>query len=750
MAVIKLKGGLLEDKINVALIQLESPFYHELSDASGANKKKLFFWRDIDKRRDKIIKILENINKTITDSTLFPDIIVFPEYTIPHEILDDIKDYLENYKIVIAGSDQIRDSDNERYRKNVCPVIIKDHDTFYIEKNTLSEEEIGVIEPGNKENSSLEIHWDSNVEELCLQISICLDYLENTPDKERKGGIIVPMSSPSMKEFVGLQYRDVRYNKFILLCNSISLINSKPSMLGQSAIYGAHKRREENDSIISLSSPSLGTSFEGVIFARLNFANPTYNQPTTIPPIQPVEHKAAYHITNDCELIPLPTINEEKSLKKIGVINPYLYKENIKMLCFVFMKTENYSIYKNDINSLSKMNFSSFGILGDHDVASMRFIEAGEETKLESKLKKYEYKSLSFKSTSFIHVEKIFKFYGNKTSSVSDKVAKSLLENPQIIDKLIALSKDWDTQEVTENDKKELLEKNLILGDYDIFNLREKNCLKSFICIDLKREGSLAKIFENNILKEYIFPMNSVKSIYRTTSPSWFNCDYLIVVIDTPHNIFDLILKIHLESKNQNMEVGSDTYVVVEQLSRGLFNELPIKSLKKEEKTVVDEIFNSPVQDIIKMGENEYVEFKSSLRWDYKQQRANKEIELNIAKTITAFMNTEGGILLIGVDDEENILGLDKDISTIKKKNIDGFELALGSLIRTHIGSEIHHNMKTKFEKINDKSVAKLLIRPSIKPVFLDKNNFYIRTGNASQPLNMEQSQDYINMKWKK
>ena len=313
------------------------------------------------------------------------------------------------------------------------------------------------------------------------------------------------------------------------------------------------------------------------------------------------------------------------------------------------------------------------------------------------------------------------------------------------------MSKDWDAQEVTENDKKELLEKNLILGEYELFDLREQNYLKSFICINLiKESGALAKIFENNILKEYIFPMPSVKSIYRTTSPSWFNCDYLIVVIDTPHNIFDFILKIHTESKNLNIEVGSDTYVVVEQLSRGLFNELPMKRLRNEEKTVVDEIFNSPLQDIIKMGESEHIEFKSSLRWDYKQQRVNKEMNIIIAKTITAFMNTEGGILLIGVDDEGEILGLDKDISTLKKKSNDGFYLELVALIRTHIGSEVHHNVNNQFEQINGKFVAKLIIKPSMKPVFLDKKEFYVRTGNASTPLDREQSQDYIDRKWKK
>jgi membrane protein YdbS with pleckstrin-like domain len=73
------------------------------------------------------------------------------------------------------------------------------------------------------------------------------------------------------------------------------------------------------------------------------------------------------------------------------------------------------------------------------------------------------------------------------------------------------------------------------------------------------------------------------------------------------------------------------------------------------------------VSELIAGGENQYVEFKSSLLWDYHQQKVNKNLYEPVMKNLTAFMNTTGGALLIGVDDDGRILGLEEDIKTLKK-----------------------------------------------------------------------------------
>ena len=46
---------------------------------------------------------------------------------------------------------------------------------------------------------------------------------------------------------------------------------------------------------------------------------------------------------------------------------------------------------------------------------------------------------------------------------------------------------------------------------------------------------------------------------------------------------------------------------------------------------------------LIRRGEDDSLEFKSSFRFDYRLQKVNKALEAVIMKTLAGFMNTEGG-----------------------------------------------------------------------------------------------------------
>ena len=156
-------------------------------------------------------------------------------------------------------------------------------------------------------------------------------------------------------------------------------------------------------------------------------------------------------------------------------------------------------------------------------------------------------------------------------------------------------------------------------------------------------------------------------------------------------------------------------------------------------------------QVIIDKGENDLIEFKSSLRWDYKQEKVNKALELVIVKTISAFLNTLGGMLFIGVDDEGNILGLDRDYRSMSKNNRDGMLLTLTNLINRHLGKSTHKFITINIISINGKDVCIINIEKSAKPIFLGKNEkeeFYIRASASSQPLGLRESYKYIKSHW--
>jgi type I restriction enzyme R subunit len=67
-------------------------------------------------------------------------------------------------------------------------------------------------------------------------------------------------------------------------------------------------------------------------------------------------------------------------------------------------------------------------------------------------------------------------------------------------------------------------------------------------------------------------------------------------------------------------------------------------------------------EDLIKRGESKTLEFKSTLRWSLKEDRQDDEgVTHAVLKTIAAFLNTEGGDLLIGVADDGSIVRTEPD-----------------------------------------------------------------------------------------
>lgn len=151
--------------------------------------------------------------------------------------------------------------------------------------------------------------------------------------------------------------------------------------------------------------------------------------------------------------------------------------------------------------------------------------------------------------------------------------------------------------------------------------------------------------------------------------------------------------------------------------------------------------------ELVTGGEHQYVEYKSSLVWDYHQQRANKTLHQPVMKTLVAFMNSSGGFLLIGVDDEGKVLGLEPDLKTLRRPTADAFETAFNTAFNNMIGVEFRQFVDVAFPELDEKPICLLRVRPSAHPVFLlEKGNekFYIRAGNASQSLTISQANRYI------
>jgi len=150
------------------------------------------------------------------------------------------------------------------------------------------------------------------------------------------------------------------------------------------------------------------------------------------------------------------------------------------------------------------------------------------------------------------------------------------------------------------------------------------------------------------------------------------------------------------------------------------------------------------IEGIIGKGEGQDLEFKSTLRWDLKAGKTSQHIERACLKTISAFLNSNGGLLLIGVRDDGSVEGVESD----RFPNTDKFLLHLWTLIRTSFGTDISPNISAQLEILEGKTVCSVKCQRSGRPVFLKQpgfeEEFYIRVGPGTVALAVSEALKYI------
>ena len=154
-----------------------------------------------------------------------------------------------------------------------------------------------------------------------------------------------------------------------------------------------------------------------------------------------------------------------------------------------------------------------------------------------------------------------------------------------------------------------------------------------------------------------------------------------------------------------------------------------------------------PIGELIKLSESHTLEYKSTLKWDVNKNCKNENLKFSALKTIAAFINSDGGTLIIGVEDSGNIFGLEKDLSLQQDKTLDKFEQTIVNLICTRIGASFTQLVKIRFENIEGKDICVVDVIKSAKKVFMkgkEKLEFYIRAGNTSQSIEVPDIYNHI------
>lgn len=182
----------------------------------------------------------------------------------------------------------------------------------------------------------------------------------------------------------------------------------------------------------------------------------------------------------------------------------------------------------------------------------------------------------------------------------------------------------------------------------------------------------------------------------------------------------------------------------------GLYSSMQRRSQRIEQLSAA---LGSDVRGLIAQGESATLEFKSSFRWDLRENKVNRALEGVILKTLAGYMNGSGGTLLIGVGDDGNIVGLDQDYKTLKKQDRDGFEQALMTAVATKLGADACRFVHIVFHTLNGHEICRVIVSPTRRPVYVregDAPKLYVRTGALTRELNVQEAVNYTSERWPK
>lgn len=176
-----------------------------------------------------------------------------------------------------------------------------------------------------------------------------------------------------------------------------------------------------------------------------------------------------------------------------------------------------------------------------------------------------------------------------------------------------------------------------------------------------------------------------------------------------------------------------------------LANELNIflNNLALTEDTTVE----TPIEDIIALGESSELEFKSTLRWNTFTGAIDNRMEDSVVKTVAAFSNTDGGTLIIGVNDDGFVQGLENDFTSLRG-NKDDFELHLRNICNNSFGKSFTTSLTITFPATNNQEICRVEAGRGTKPVYAKLSDgierFYVRNGNATNELNVSEISNYV------
>lgn len=146
-------------------------------------------------------------------------------------------------------------------------------------------------------------------------------------------------------------------------------------------------------------------------------------------------------------------------------------------------------------------------------------------------------------------------------------------------------------------------------------------------------------------------------------------------------------------------------------------------------------------RDMIEDGRGKTIEFEERM---LPETESNAQAKKRIAKHACAFANSSGGHILLGVNKDGDVVGLEKDFKSVQKSE-EAFQEQLQDSLTEFLGEKFaSQKIEVRFDSLENKSICIIGVEPSDEPIHVSEDEFYVRDGDGTKELSDRDADKYI------
>ncbi len=327
----------------------------------------------------------------------------------------------------------------------------------------------------------------------------------------------------------------------------------------------------------------------------------------------------------------------------------------------------------------------------------------------------------------------------NKLSTIYSEFDKHLLSDIGIV---VALKDDIEIQDVSNSIFFPNIWNSLVIADSDNLVITQKNYYQVRLNPDFAIAEYVAYFFRSELGDLIRSSLVTWETISHIKKSDLLTLEFPLPDLPTQKKIVDTYRKLN-ELKEWITEIENE-------LSINPITSWILEEMKNIEESIWRMKKHDFITSLILRWESKTLEFKKCLG-SIKEQNSNwYNLTEKILQTICAFLNTDGWVLLIWVEDKWSIFGVEND-TTYPFKSKDDYLKYLHNLIMRWIWWDYMQYINYDIELVNTHYVLIIQCEKSNSPVyFLKDDKFYIRTNPATDELKSRELVSYVNNRfWK-